>query len=186
MIDVVAYDPRWPKRFEALKREYSAALHQSGVPFSTIEHVGSTSVPGLAAKPVIDCDIVVAAADVEQASEVLVALGFRPLGELGIEQRWAFKEPPRLAGTNTYVTVEGSLSLRNHLWVRDTLRSDPALRAAYGELKLRIGPISCTIEEYGRSKNSMIQEILLRAGFTAAERGLIDSAQIPSRDEVPR
>ncbi|HEY3957887.1 MAG TPA: GrpB family protein [Streptosporangiaceae bacterium] len=58
--------------------------------------------PGLAAKPVIDLDIVVREADVVAASGVLVSLGFAPLGELGIPLRWAFKEPARLAGTNTY------------------------------------------------------------------------------------
>ena len=67
--------------------------------------------PRLTAKPIIDCDIVVAEKDVSAASDVLIGLGFAPLGELGIPQRWAFKEPARLAGTNTYVAVEGSLSL---------------------------------------------------------------------------
>ena len=76
-----------------------------------IEHVGSTAVPGLAAKPVIDCDIVVAKDDVAGACETLVGLGFRPLGELGIPLRWAFKEPDRLTGTNTYAVVDGCLSL---------------------------------------------------------------------------
>lgn len=121
-----------------------------------------------------------------RASQALVTLGFRPLGELGVEERWAFKEPARLAGTNTYVTVEGSLSLRNHLRVRDLLRSDAELREAYGELKLRLGPTAATIEEYGQGKNAMVQRILQQAGFTASERSRIDGAQIPPRDEVPR
>ena len=60
MITVVGYDPAWPQRFEALRQEYVAAFARAGVPVMTIEHVGSTSVPGLAAKPVIDCDIVIA------------------------------------------------------------------------------------------------------------------------------
>ena len=81
-------------------------------PSAAIEHVGSTSVPGLAAKPVIDCDIVVVRRDVAAASEVLTGLGFQPEGELGIPLRWAFKEPERLAGTNTYIVEAGSLSLR--------------------------------------------------------------------------
>ncbi len=84
----------------------------AAVPVVAIEHVGSTSVPGLAAKPVIDCDIVVAEQDVAAASRTLAGLGFKPLGDLGIPLRWAFKEPERLAGTNTYVVVEDSLSLR--------------------------------------------------------------------------
>jgi GrpB-like predicted nucleotidyltransferase (UPF0157 family) len=101
VISVVEYDPTWPQRFEQLRREYAEAMAAAGVPVVSIEHVGSTSVPGLAAKPIIDCDIVVAEDDVPAASQVLVDLQFRPLGEDGIPLRWAFKEPERLVGTNT-------------------------------------------------------------------------------------
>ena len=59
----------------------AAAGVAAGVPVVAIEHVASTAVPGLPAKPVIDCDIVVAEADVTAASQVLVRRGFRPLGE---------------------------------------------------------------------------------------------------------
>ena len=68
--------------------------------------------PWLARKPIIDIDIVVKPDQVDAASAVLQSLGFRRLGELGIPQRWAFKEPATLAGTNTYVIVSGSLALR--------------------------------------------------------------------------
>jgi hypothetical protein len=98
VILVVEYDPGWPQRFEQLRREYAVAMAAAGVPALAIEHVGSTSVPGLAAKPIIDCDIVVAGPDVAAASQVLASLGFTPLGELGIPLRWAVKEPERLAG----------------------------------------------------------------------------------------
>ena len=81
VITVVDYDPAWPRRFEALRLEYGKAMAEAGVPVVAIEHVGSTSVPGLAAKPVVDCDIIVAEADVSAASDVLVSLGFRPLGD---------------------------------------------------------------------------------------------------------
>jgi hypothetical protein len=69
---------------------------------------------------------------VDDASAALVNLGFEPRGELGIPDRWAFWEPDRLMGTNTYVVVAGSLALRNHIAVRDALRADPDLRAEYG------------------------------------------------------
>jgi GrpB-like predicted nucleotidyltransferase (UPF0157 family) len=131
VIQVVEYDPTWPRRFEQLRREYADTMAAAGVPVVAIEHVRSSSVPGLAAKPVIDCDIVVAEQDVPAASATLVDLGFKPRGELGIPLRWAFEEPGRLAGTNTYVVVDGCLSLRNHLAVRDILRSDPVLRDEY-------------------------------------------------------
>ena len=186
MILVAEYDPEWAVRFEQLRREYTAALAAASVAVIAIEHVGSTSVPGLAAKPVIDCDIVVAEPDVAAASRVLADLGFVPLGELGIPLRWAFKEPARLAGTNTYVIVDGSLSLRNHLAVRDALRADPALREQYAAVKRQVGAMAANIDEYGRGKNAVIQRILAVAGLTDAERASIDANQVPPHDEVPR
>jgi GrpB-like predicted nucleotidyltransferase (UPF0157 family) len=158
----------------------------AGVPVAAIEHVGSTSVPGLAAKPIIDCDIVVCEADVRSASRVLIALGFTPLGELGIPQRWAFKEPERLSGTNTYVIVEGCLSLRNHLAVRDVLRADETLRNEYAAVKRLAGARAANIDEYGRLKTDMVQKILAAAGLTEADRASIAGNQVPSHDELPR
>lgn len=186
MIKVVEYDPSWPARFERLREEYRLALVQSNVVAVAIEHVGSTSVPGLAAKPIIDCDIVVSVDQVAPASDVLISLGFRPLGELGIHQRWAFAEPPRLEGTATYVIVDGSLSLKNHLGVRDTLRASVELRDRYSDVKRRVGARAATLEEYGKGKNAVVQEILAAAGLDDAERGTIDAAQVPTRQEVPR
>jgi GrpB-like predicted nucleotidyltransferase (UPF0157 family) len=186
VILVAEYDPAWPRRFEQLRREYAAAMAADGVPVVAIEHVGSTAVPGLAAKPVIDCDIVVAEKDVAAGSRALAGLGFTPLGELGIPLRWAFKEPKRLAGTNTYLVVAGSLSLRNHLAVRDILRADPDLRERYAAVKKRAGATAADIDAYGRAKNAMVQEILAAAGLTDAERASIDANQVPSHDEVPR
>lgn len=186
MIVVVDYEPAWPRRFEALRQEYAAAVLQAGVRVVAIEHVGSTAVPGLAAKPVIDCDIVVEAADVDAASRVLASLGFVPLGELGIPERWAFREPERLAGTNTYVIVDGCLSLQNHLCVRDTLRKTVELRDAYARVKRRAGAVAVNIDEYGRMKNDFIQEILAAGGMTSVERASINANQVPSHEEVPR
>ena len=132
------YDPGWPARFEGLRREYAAAMAAAGVPVVAIEHVGSTSVPGLAAKPVIDCDIVV------------------------------------------------SLSLRNHLAVRDTLRAAPVRRDEYAEVKRRVGAVAADIDEYGQGKNAMVQRILAAAGLTDDERSSIDGNQVPSHRDVPR
>jgi GrpB-like predicted nucleotidyltransferase (UPF0157 family) len=186
VILVSEYDPAWPRRFEELRREYTAAMAAAGVPVVAIEHVGSTSVPGLAAKPVIDCDIVVAGQDVASATEVLTGQGFKPVGELGIPLRWAFKEPQRLAGTNTYIVVAGSLALRNHLAVRDTLRAEAGLRREYAAVKMRAGATAANIDEYGHAKNAMVQKILAAAGLTEAERASINANQVPSHDEVPR
>jgi GrpB-like predicted nucleotidyltransferase (UPF0157 family) len=186
VIEVVEYDEVWPQRFERLRDTYASALDSADVPFVAIEHVGSTSVPGLAAKPVVDCDIVVEGQHVEDACAVLIRLGFVPLGELGIPQRWAFKEPAGWPRTHTYVVVDGALSLRNHLAVRDVLRSDRALRDEYAEVKVRVGATATDIDEYGRGKNAVVQKILLAAGLSDDERASIDANQVPSHTELPR
>lgn len=183
MITVLDYDPAWAERFRALRAEYATAFADAGVPVVSIEHVGSTAVPGLAAKPVIDVDIVVEAEEVEAASNVLISLGFLPEGELGIPLRWAFQEPERLSGTNTYVVVSGSLSLRNHIAVRDILRSDEALREEYSEVKKRVAATAGDIYEYGRGKNSTVQRILAVAGMTEVERASINANQVPIRPQ---
>ncbi len=115
-----------------------------------------------------------------------MSLGFAPLGELGIPQRLAFKEPARLAGTNTYVVVDGSLSLRNHVMVRDALRSDARLRDEYAAVKREVGASAADIDESGRGKNAMVQKILAAAGLTDDERASIGANAVPSHDEVPR
>ena len=183
---MIDYDPAWPARFEELRAEYAAAMEAAGVPVVAIEHVGSTSVPGLAAKPIIDCDIVVREDDVLAASEVLTELGFTPLGELGVPLRWAFKDPERLAPTNTYVIVEGCLSLRNHLALRAVLRNDPGLRDEYAALKRRAGLEAANIDDYGQSKTQVVLKILAAAGLPESDIASIAANQIPTHGELPR
>ena len=179
MIEVSGYDPRWAERFAWLRQEYEVALRRAGVPVLAIEHVGSTAVPGLAAKPVIDVDIVVSDEHVQGASAALVDLGFEPRGELGIPQRWAFYAPERFGSTHTYVIVGGSLALRNHLAVRDTLRADAGLRDEYSAVKREAGARAADIYEYGAGKNAMVQRILEVAGLSKEDRDSIDGNQVP-------
>src|SRR5580698_3975683 len=85
------YDPRWPERFETLRARISGALASLA---PEIEHVGSTAVPGLAAKPIIDMDVLLArAADLELVIARLAELGYEHEGDLGIRGREAFKSP---------------------------------------------------------------------------------------------
>ena len=186
MVDVAEYDPSWPSQFEGLKREYLAAFGEARVDVVAIEHVGSTAVPELAAKPVIDCDIVVEAVNVDAVTGVLISLGFTPLGELGIPQRWAFKEPERLAVTHTYVVVNGSLSLGNHLCLRETLRADAVLRDEYARVKKAGAAVASNIDEYGQFKSPMIQRILASGGLSQDELSSVQSNQVPSHDELLR
>jgi GrpB-like predicted nucleotidyltransferase (UPF0157 family) len=132
-------------QFLELQRVLSDALR--GIQVVSIKHVGSTSVPGLAAKPIIDIDVVVSGKDVVAASEALTRIGFVPRGDLGVPDRYAFLAPKNFFPTHTYVVVDGCLSLRNHIAVRDTLRSDEILRNEYGALKLRLAETARDIDQ---------------------------------------
>ena len=179
MIVVVEHDPGWATRFAQLHDVLSEALVAAGVPFTAIEHVGSTSVPGLAAKPIIDCDVVVAADDVDAASSAVTSLGFVPRGELGIPQRYAFLPPAPWLDVHLYVVVEGSLSLRNHLAVREVLRRDAALREEYAAVKVRLADETDDIDVYGQGKSEVLQRILAAGGIADAERATVAAANVP-------
>ena len=164
---VVDYDPHWPWSFAIIHRTLQAAL--ADVPVIAIEHVGSTSVPGLAAKPIIDIDIVVDRAHADAASHALVAEGYTPLGDLGVPDRYAFRAPEGSLRQNTYVTIDGCLSLRNHLGLREVLRNDPALRDEYSATKKRLAEQTDDIDVYLDGKTEVVRRILLRAGLSAGE-----------------
>jgi GrpB-like predicted nucleotidyltransferase (UPF0157 family) len=174
VITIVDYDPAWPGVFDGLRHRYEAVL--SDVTVVAIEHVGSTSVPGLAAKPVIDVDIIVALEHLADAIAAMELAGFRSLGELGIPDRWAFDAPSELPRTNTYVVVDGSLAMRNHLGVRAVLRSDSALRDEYASLKRSIASRVDDIDTYVEAKSTFLSTVLERAGLTSDERRIIEEA----------
>jgi GrpB-like predicted nucleotidyltransferase (UPF0157 family) len=132
-IAIVDYDPRWPELFERLAAPLRHALAGLG---ASLEHVGSTSVPGLAAKPVIDIDVIVAApGDVPPAIERLRGLGYVYQGDKGVPGREAFLWPPALREHHVYVVVEGSPPHLAHVRFRDLLRERRDLVCEYANLK---------------------------------------------------
>jgi GrpB-like predicted nucleotidyltransferase (UPF0157 family)/chloramphenicol 3-O-phosphotransferase len=132
-IVVTDYDASWPALFEQLARPLRDAVRDVG---ASVEHVGSTAVPGLAAKPVIDIDVVVRApGDVAPAVERLCALGYVYQGDKGVAGREAFLWPPGMRQHHVYVVVDGSTPHRNHATFRDYLRAHPAVAAEYAALK---------------------------------------------------
>ena len=166
---VVAYDPGWPGLFRRLGDRIDAAL--AGVAHVT-EHVGSTAVPGLDAKPVIDVDIVVPdQAAVNAAIEALAAGGWQHQGDLGITGREAFVPPPDAAYHHLYVVVARSQPHRDHIDLRDFLRGHPGQAARYGELKRQLAVLLETDREaYAAGKADMITGFLRLARREAAKR----------------
>jgi GrpB-like predicted nucleotidyltransferase (UPF0157 family) len=134
-IEIVEYDPRWVAMFEALGEQLAAAL---GPLVLRIEHVGSTAVPGLAAKPIVDLDLVVAPRDLPAVIQRLAALGYQHQGDLGVAGREAFTTPPTQPPQHLYVCAPDSRELGRHLAFRDALRTRPATARAYAELKRRL------------------------------------------------
>ena len=162
---VVDYDPSWPDLFEALRRPVWAAVRDVAL---AIEHVGSTAVPGLAAKPVIDMDVVVASSNsMSEAIEKLATLGYIHQGNLGIQDREAFESPQELPTHHLYLCPQGSAVLANHLALRDFLRRDPAAAAEYGRIKKQLAArFPADIEGYIAGKTDFILAVLRNAGFT--------------------
>ncbi|MBT1704387.1 GrpB family protein [Chryseosolibacter indicus] len=184
LITIAQYSEQWPATFLQLRSVYETRL--SGL-MEGIEHVGSTSVPGLKAKPIIDIDIIASDENkLKKITSVLEKLGYQHLGDLGIEGREAFKRisvsvPLDGSGRewpehNLYVCLQGSLSLLNHIRFRDYLRSHPAQAHAYGELKEKLASkFSEDINGYVEGKTSFIVEILKQFGFDADSLALIRS-----------
>jgi GrpB-like predicted nucleotidyltransferase (UPF0157 family) len=130
---VVEYDPAWPAVFEELAAPVRDAVDDLG---ADVEHVGSTAVPGLAAKPVIDIDVVVRSPDdVPEAIERLRRLGYVHEGDQGISGRAAFLWPPGAARHHLYVVVAGSPPHLDHVRFRDYLCAHPEAAAEYAALK---------------------------------------------------
>ena len=162
---VVDYDERWPALFEELRARVGPAVADVTL---RIEHVGSTSVPGLAAKPIIDMTVVVARRDdVPEAIARLATLGYQHRGNLGIEDREAFDEPPDLPRHNLYVCPEGTIGIVNQVAVREYLRAHPEAAHRYGELKKRLAAqFPNDIDSYVFGKTDFVLDVLRRAGLT--------------------
>jgi GrpB-like predicted nucleotidyltransferase (UPF0157 family) len=122
-IIVVEYDPGWPEVFERLRSRVWAAVSDLAL---SVEHVGSTSVQGLAAKPIIDISVVVREKlDVPAGISRLATLGYVHRGNLGIDGREAFDSPEGFPKHNLYLCPSDSPALANHLAVRDYFRAHP-------------------------------------------------------------
>ena len=163
-IEVEPYDTAWALTFAALQDRLKSAL---GALALRVEHVGSTAVPGLAAKPVVDIDVVIAdATDLGQVIYALRQLGYEHQGDLGIEGREAFSlERAGEAGAHhLYVCRESGRELRRHLVFRDYLIAHPERAAEYGQLKQALAQrLGEDREAYTEAKAEFVEAILREA-----------------------
>ena len=161
------YDPAWPDTFSKLAAAAKAALGSLAV---TVEHIGSTAVPGLAAKPVIDLDVVLASpADLPEAIRLLATIGYLHEGDLGVAGREAFRPPAGEPRHHLYVLTAGAEELGRHVSFRNALRASEDLRNEYAALK--------------RSLANAYKDD--RSAYTEAKTNFISSI-VGTRDQIPQ
>jgi GrpB-like predicted nucleotidyltransferase (UPF0157 family) len=155
---LVPYDPAWPTRFEAYRDE----LLEAGGPWlEVVHHIGSTSVPGLGAKPVID--IMPGLRRYEdglQLVEPLQARGYEYLGEYGLPGRHFFR---RMKDSHVHVYTVGQGQWHDQLAFRDYLRAHDWARDAYWQLKCQLARAHDDIDDYADAKSNFVADILRRA-----------------------
>jgi GrpB-like predicted nucleotidyltransferase (UPF0157 family) len=145
LIEIVPYDDRWPEEFRRIATPLRAALGELAL---RIDHIGSTAVPGLAAKDVIDVQVTVATLDAPAISSALAPLGYTPwegiIGDHlppGYDARpedWSklfFRAPAGQRRTNLHVRQAGRANQRYALLFRDYLRAEPRAAGAYAQIK---------------------------------------------------
>ena len=172
---LVDADERWPAEFERIAAILSAAV---GPDASRIDHIGSTSVPGLASKDVIDVQITVPdGVALERAATTLETLGWRrgvafddhPVPGLPADAaQWEkefLDEPPGERPTHVHVRIEGRANQRYALLFRDYLRGHPDAATAYLEVKRGLAALAPSSDEYADAKDPACDLI-----YHAAER----------------
>ena len=164
---VVPCSDSWPASFERESARLCAALG----PFLVggVEHVGSTAVPGLAAKPVLDMLAPVAALDVaRRARPVLADLGYRHADHRPHEAVWFYEQEGDDDGTRTHqlhLTRPDSALWRERTAFRDALRADPRLRAEYQSLKQALAAHTADLGDYTSGKRAFVARVLRSVGL---------------------
>ena len=163
---VAPYDVAWKSAFEDIKIEIESAL---GDLIIGIEHVGSTSVEGMSAKPCIDVDVIIKDYTVFDAVvSKLASIGYIHEGDLGIKDREAFKytDKPHLMSHHLYVCPQNSEELRRHITFRDFLRSNAEAARKYSSVKETAAELfPDDIDKYIEYKSPCIEELYRLCGL---------------------
>jgi GrpB-like predicted nucleotidyltransferase (UPF0157 family) len=187
------YNPQWEAEFERLRTLYLQHLGEFSV---DIQHVGSTAITGLCAKPILDIDIIIEDKSLLGGITArLEALGYIAKGEQGIPGRFAFRQANNtvpfqkphhtLFPHHLYLCFSDSLALKNHLLFRDMLRSNVEIREEYSALKQAlVGDLGMNPEQYLRGKTEFILSALSLAGLTQSEIQVIREANIEAAQSL--
>ena len=164
-VTVLPYDETWSAEYDKIKAEVMAAVGELAI---GIEHIGSTAVPGMSAKPCIDIDVVIDADDISAVIDRLATIGYVHEGDLGIGGREAFRYDgkPHLMRHHLYVCDKDSAELYRHITFRDFLRKDPDAVRSYSAVKTRAAELfSDDIDKYIEYKSPCIEKLYARCGL---------------------
>ena len=166
-ISVVPYNPDWPKMFEAEATKIKEALGENCV---AIHHIGSTSVPGLSAKPIID--IISAVRNVETVITSLEAAGYKHKGEYNIPMRLYFNDKDGQVRVNLHVYEDGNPEIELHILFKSYLRKHLEARDEYAQLKTDLlqqessyVKANSMFTGYNLGKDAFIRKVLKETGF---------------------
>ena len=166
-VEFVDYDPDWAIWFDEITEPIWDELRDY---ISGIVHVGSTSIEGMNAKPCIDIDIVVDDWEhFQKIVELLETLGYHHIGNLGIEEREAFKYDTAKHRHNLYVCRKDSTAYRNHILLKKHLNENLDDFERYKELKMSLAETAVDIDDYCRKKTELILEFLEAEGVLEEE-----------------
>ena len=162
---VEKWNPKWKDEFERIADSLGEDVIYNSV---KIEHVGSTSVEGLSAKPIIDLDIVIENDKFEIIKRLLNDKGYKHEGDLGIEGREAFSYSGKeeLMTHHLYVCTKDSEELFKHITFRDFLKNNSALASEYSKVKEQAAVLyPDDIDKYMEFKSKIIEKIYKRCGL---------------------
>ncbi|MBY5569420.1 GrpB family protein [Rhizobium leguminosarum] len=160
-VELVPYDPQWPEAFQRIRGRLLVLLPQA----LSIDHIGSTSLPGMIAKPLIDIDIVLPGLEhIEDATRRLLADGFEPRGNRYDDEVWAFLSRASVPAERVYLCPAGNGTHRNRLAFRDYLIAHPQAAADYAALKRRLAAeFRMDGNRYTAHKREFVDAIVARA-----------------------
>jgi GrpB-like predicted nucleotidyltransferase (UPF0157 family) len=170
-IEVVAYDPAWPERFQEAADELAALF---GDEIMAIHHIGSTAVPGLASKPIVDlCVEVRDLARVDAFDAEMIRRGYLVRGEAGIAGRRFFvKRTEEVRSHHVHAYQMGHPEVERHLAFRDYLIAHPGEAALYGRVKKEaVRRFPHDIEGYMEAKRDLILDLIRKAEAWRGQQG---------------